>query len=234
MLVERDASILSYLAPDLAREGFAVDMVDDGHAAYEAVATGRPAAVVVGRMSSSLGRLDFCRALRMLVPGPEMAIIVVLARELELLRIACIEEGADDCIVEPFTAHALALRIRTLLRRYHMPKEDARLRYAGLEMDVDQIKLFHQGRMVPLRPMVFQLLRVFLERPETILSRADIRAHAGWPAGEGSDRSIDSHVRTLRAALAAAGARDLIRTVRSWGYALSVEEIAPPAAAVDG
>lgn len=223
LLVEAHSSLLSNMQSHLVDAGFRIRCVDDGHAATRAVEEDRPAVVIVGRLSDHLSRFEFCESLRRAAQLVAMGIIVVLSRDSELLRIGCLEAGADDYIVEPFHENALLLRIQSLLRRSRPAEPAQHLRYAGLSIDVEKFKVYYEGKRVALRPKEFELLKVFLDHPETIMSRSEICEQAGWRSGHGSGRLVDSQVKLLRRALRERNLPDLIKTVRASGYMLSAE-----------
>ena len=224
VLIESHSSVLSSMERPLIEADFRVRLVDDGHAAIKAVEEDRPAAVVVGRLSDHLSRLEFCELLRRVAPVAHTAIIVVLSRDSEIMRVRCLEAGADDCIVEPFQETALLLRIRSILRRSR-PIEPAPqwLAHAGLSIDIEQFKVYYQGRRIALRPKELRLLKIFLEHPETILSRSDICGLADWRSKRESGRLVDSQVKLLRQAFRSSGVPNVIRTIRASGYLLSAE-----------
>lgn len=223
LLIEANSSLLSSMEGRLADAGFRTRLIDDGHAARVAVEEDQPAIVVVGRLSDHLSRFEFCESLRRAAPLARTGIIVVLSRNSELVRIRCIESGADDCIVEPFGVNALLLRIQSLLRRSHPGQPVSQLSYAGLRIDLDQVKAYFGAKRLFLRPKEIELLKLFLEHPVTVISRAEISERTGLKSSRDPGRAVDTQVKLLRRALRAGGVPDLIRTVRTSGYLLSAE-----------
>jgi two-component system phosphate regulon response regulator PhoB len=152
---------------------------------------------------------------------------MLTARGEEADRVRGLDAGADDYIAKPFSPGELLARIRAVLRRIRPALAEEVLTYGGLVMDIATHKVTRNGRDIHLGPTEFRLLRYFLEHPGRVLSR-DQLLDAVW----GRDiyveqRTVDVHIRRLRKALNASGESDVIRTVRSAGYAL---ELTPAAA----
>jgi two-component system phosphate regulon response regulator PhoB len=149
---------------------------------------------------------------------------MLTARGEEADKIRALDAGADDYITKPFSQAELVARVRALLRRSQPNGFGECLTCADLEMDLATHRVRRGAREVRLGPTEYRLLRHFLQRPKRVFSREQI-LDAVW----GRDiyvepRTVDVHIRRLRKALNAKGERDLIRTVRSAGYALDHEE----------
>jgi two-component system phosphate regulon response regulator PhoB len=154
---------------------------------------------------------------------PETAnvpIIMLTARGEEEDRIRGFETGADDYVTKPFSPRELVARVGAVLRRIRPALAGESLSYSDIEMDTVAHKVRRGGTSIPLGPTEFRLLRHFLEHPGWVFSRERL-LDSVW--GHGSDieaRTVDVHIRRLRKAINARGGADIIRTVRSAGYAL--------------
>ncbi|MBC7985139.1 MAG: winged helix-turn-helix domain-containing protein, partial [Sphingomonadaceae bacterium] len=149
--------------------------------------------------------------------------LVLSVRSNEAEKIAALDAGADDYVTKPFSPRELVARVTAVLRRVRPALAGERLACADLEMDVVAHKVRREGQMLALGPTEFRLLRHLLEHPGRVFSRERL-LDAVW--GQDKDielRTVDVHVRRLRQALNAGGRADLIRTVRSAGYALDAE-----------
>ena len=151
---------------------------------------------------------------------------MLTAKGEEADKIRGLDAGADDYITKPFSPAELIARVRALLRRSRPDGFGERLTYVDLEMDLAAHRVRRGPREVHLGPTEYRLLRHFLQHPQRVFSREQL-LDAVW----GRDvyvepRTVDVHIRRLREALNAKGEVDLIRTVRSAGYALDHEDAA--------
>ena len=152
-----------------------------------------------------------------------LPIIMLTARGEEADRIRGLETGADDYMTKPFSPKELVARAGAVLRRSRPSLAAERLDYAGIEMDLAAHRVRRDGNAIKLGPTEYRLLRHLLERPGRVFSRQQLLEMA-WPHSEEIElRTVDVHIRRLRQAL---GDPDLIRTVRSAGYALDAEGLA--------
>jgi two-component system phosphate regulon response regulator PhoB len=164
-----------------------------------------------------------CRRLRRVTETANVPVIMLTARGEEADRIRGLETGADDYVTKPFSPRELVARVAALLRRSRPALAGEQLSYSDLEMDLVAHRVKRSGENVPLGPTEFRLLRHFLEKPGRVFSRERL-LDAVW--GHDSDielRTVDVHIRRLRKAINANGRPDIIRTVRSAGYALDSE-----------
>jgi two-component system phosphate regulon response regulator PhoB len=148
---------------------------------------------------------------------------MLTARAEESDRVRGLETGADDYVTKPFSPRELVARVRALLRRLRPALSGGHLEYAGIAMDTSAHKVTRDGQAVQLGPTEFRLLRHFLEHPGRVFSREQL-LDAVW----GRDvyveqRTVDVHIRRLRKAINGDDLPDIIRTVRSAGYALDSE-----------
>jgi len=147
-------------------------------------------------------------------------IIMLTARGAEEDRIRGLETGADDYVTKPFSPRELLARVSAVLRRIRPALAGETLTVGDLALDPVAHKVVRGGRMLPMGPTEFRLLKHFMEHPSRVFSRGQL-LDAVW--GTGSDielRTVDVHIRRLRKAIEIDGAVDPIRTVRSAGYAL--------------
>jgi two-component system phosphate regulon response regulator PhoB len=219
LLIDQEPSALAAVVDHLDRAGYAAQIVADCDAARTIIDVDRPDVVVVGRLSGDICRSDYCRDLRSIAPAGQIAIIVAIPVSASRTRIRCLEEGADDVIESPVVAQRLTARISAFLSPERTVGYQSILRYGQLMMSIDELKVRAAGAIIQLSPTGFRLLQTFLEHPEETLSRNDLMKSLGR-VGAGS-RAIDSQIRRLRQAMAAAGIGHLIVTISSVGYMLS-------------
>jgi two-component system phosphate regulon response regulator PhoB len=164
--------------------------------------------------------LEVCRQIRRASATRSLPVIMLTARGAEGDRIRGLDSGADDYVVKPFSPSELVARLRAVIRRAQPNAADNLLRYADIAMDLAAHRVSRAEQPVHLGPTEFRLLRHFLHNPGRVFSREQLLDRVWGNDSEIEMRTVDVHIRRLRVALNAGGATDLLRTVRSVGYAL--------------
>ncbi len=223
LVVEDEAPLLTLLRYNLERQGFRVEEAADGQEALLRVAEARPDLVLLDWMLPALSGLEVCRQLRRRPATRDLPIIMVTARTEEGDTVRALDIGADDYITKPFAMEGLMARIRALLRRSGAVATKGTLAWRDLSMDQDAHRVSRGGRALHLGPTEYRLLEFFLQHPGRVFSREQL-LDAVW----GRDihvepRTVDVHIRRLRKAINGPGEPDVIRTVRSAGYALDMD-----------
>ncbi|OHD10295.1 phosphate regulon transcriptional regulator PhoB [Sphingopyxis sp. RIFCSPHIGHO2_12_FULL_65_19] len=220
LLIEDDEAIAELIVWHFAREGFSVRQTPDGEQALVLVEERVPDIVLLDWMIESLPGIEVCRRLRRNPKSANVPIIMLTARGEEEDRIRGLETGADDYVTKPFSPRELVARVQAVLRRLRPALAGEMLTYADIELDSVAHKVVRNGQIVAMGPTEFRLLRHFMEHPGRVFSRGQL-LDSVW--GQDSDielRTVDVHIRRLRKAINLAGTTDIIRTVRSAGYAL--------------
>ena len=220
LLVEDDPNLSELVRYNLEREDFSVETTPDGEEALLLARETPPDLVILDWMIESLSGIEVCRRLRRLPETANVPIIMLTARVEEEDRIRGLETGADDYITKPFSPRELTARVSAVLRRVRPALAGGNLSYADIEMDTAAHRVKRGGKTIALGPTEFRLLRHFLEHPGRVFSRERL-LDAVW--GQDTDielRTVDVHIRRLRKAINDDGFADVIRTVRSAGYAL--------------
>jgi two-component system, OmpR family, phosphate regulon response regulator PhoB len=220
LIVEDEAPLVTMLRYNLEREGFAVDEAGDGEEALLRIAERRPDAVLLDWMLPLVSGLEVCRQLRRASATRALPVIMLTARGEEGDRIRGLDSGADDYVVKPFSPSELVARLRAVIRRAQPSPPDNVLRYADVAMDLTAHRVSRDARSIHLGPTEFRLLRHFLQQPGRVFSREQLLDSVWGHDSEVEMRTVDVHIRRLRKALNAHGGTDLLRTVRSIGYAL--------------
>lgn len=220
LIVEDESALVELLRYNFEKEGFRVATASDGEAALVAVEESAPDLIVLDWMLPHVSGLEVCRQLRRRPETRDVPIIMLTARGEESDRIRGLEVGADDYVSKPFSPSELIARVRAVLRRSKPSTAQDLLTFGDLVMDLSSHRVLRSGRPIHLGPTEFRLLRFLLERPGRVYSREQL-LDAVW----GRDiyvepRTVDVHIRRLRKAINLPGDSDLIRTVRSAGYAL--------------
>ena len=221
LLVEDDEALAELLAWHFGREEFSVERTADGEEALLLARETPPDIVLLDWMiEGSVSGIEVCRRLRRSPDTANVPIIMLTARGEEEDRVRGLETGADDYVTKPFSPRELVARVGAVLRRVRPGLAGEALIYADIEMDTVAHKVRRSGEVVPLGPTEFRLLKHFLEHPGWVFSRERL-LDAVW--GHDSDiesRTVDVHIRRLRKAINTGDRPDMIRTVRSAGYAL--------------
>jgi DNA-binding response OmpR family regulator len=220
LVVEDEPDIRALIVLHLARDGFRCRTAGTGVEALRAVRTTPPDLVILDLMLPELDGLDVCRRLRQDPLSVAMPIIMLTAKADEVDRVLGLELGADDYVAKPFSPKELVARVRAVLRRTR-PAETARALSSGaLIVDRSRHVVTLAGRPLALTPKEFDLLQALLESAGRVLSREYLlnRVWGYSRADEIESRTVDVHVRRLRAKLGEEGLR--ITTVKSIGYRL--------------
>ncbi|AJA08369.1 Phosphate regulon transcriptional regulatory protein PhoB [Sphingopyxis fribergensis] len=220
LLIEDDEAIAELIVWHFAREGFSVRQTPDGEQALVLVEERVPDIVLLDWMIESLPGIEVCRRLRRNPKSANVPIIMLTARGEEEDRIRGLETGADDYVTKPFSPRELVARVSAVLRRLRPALAGEMLTYADIELDSVAHKVVRNSQIVAMGPTEFRLLRHFMEHPGRVFSRGQL-LDSVW--GQDSDielRTVDVHIRRLRKAINLPGTTDIIRTVRSAGYAL--------------
>lgn len=223
LLVEDDKALAELLIWHFERADFDVRRTGDGEEALLLAQESTPDIVILDWMIEGVSGLEVCRRLRRKSATANVPIIMLTARGEETDRIRGLETGADDYVTKPFSPRELLARVTAVLRRVRPALAGEQLSYGDLEMDVSAHRVRRGGDVVPLGPTEFRLLRHFLEHPGRVFSRERLLDAVWAHDSEIEPRTVDVHVRRLRKAINDGGRPDIIRTVRSAGYALEAD-----------
>jgi two-component system phosphate regulon response regulator PhoB len=223
LVVEDEAPLLTLLRYNLEKQGFRVEEAADGQEALMRVAEARPDLVLLDWMLPALSGLEVCRQLRRRPTTRDLPIIMVTARTEDQDAVRALDLGADDYIAKPFVMEALLARIRALLRRAGGVAAKGVLTWRDLSMDQDAHRVTRGGRPLHLGPTEYRLLEFFLQHPGRVFSREQLLDSVWGRDIHVEPRTVDVHIRRLRKAVNGDGEEDIIRTVRSAGYALDTE-----------
>ena len=223
LLVEDDAALAELLVYHFRREDFDVKQTPDGEEALLLAQENAPDIVLLDWMVEGLSGIEVCRRLRRMPETSNVPIIMLTARGEEEDRVRGLETGADDYVTKPFSPRELVARVGAVLRRVRPALAGEALIYADIEMDTVGHKVKRSGNMVPLGPTEFRLLKHFLEHPGWVFSRERLLDSVWGHDSDIEPRTVDVHIRRLRKAINEGGKPDVIRTVRSAGYALDAD-----------
>ena len=220
LLVEDDRALTELLSYHFTREDFEIQHTPDGEEALLLASENPPDVVLLDWMIEGTSGIEVCRRLRRRPETANVPIIMLTARGEEADRVRGLETGADDYVTKPFSPRELVARVGAVLRRVRPALAGEELSYADIRMDVVAHKVTRGGDPIQLGPTEFRLLRHFLEHPGRVFSRERLLDSVWGHDSEIEPRTVDVHIRRLRQAINIGGKGDIIRTVRSAGYAL--------------
>ena len=222
LLADDDPHIRDMVGFALRRENFAVIEAENGVAALERAASDRPDLVILDIMMPEMDGTEVCRRLRR---DTKVPIIFLSSRDEEIDRVLGLELGGDDYIGKPFSPRELVARVKAVLRRVEAgreppPARPAEVRQGRLRLDLDGFRAFWGEAEVILTVTEFALLRTLAERPGKAFSRDTLMDGAYALERYVSDRTIDSHIRRVRAKFLEVGGEP-VETVHGLGYKLA-------------
>lgn len=225
LVVEDEDEIADLAVYQLRRQGYRVETARNGSAALNALHRSPPDLVVLDRMLPDVSGDDVLRSMRADSATRNLPVLVLSAKREDDERVAGLEMGADDYLTKPFSPRELVLRVDAILRRSRGELEHAGgggriLRSGPLKVDLGALRVTLDGEEVHLTPTEFRLLRSLLGRSGRTQTRRQLLVDA-WQVGPRAadrihTRTVDMHVRRLRAKLGPAGER--VETVRGFGY----------------
>ena len=218
LLAEDEAAIAETVLYALRADGFEAEHVLLGGQVLPRLARGGIDLVILDVGLPDRSGFDVCRELR---EASAVPVIFLTARNDEIDRVLGLELGADDYMAKPFSPRELVARVRARLRRHEGGDAQRKGRF---EVDASAHRIRYAGQWLDLTRYEHALLAELLRRPGAILSRAQLLDRVWADALESGERTVDTHVKTLRAKLRQLDpARDPIRTHRGLGYSVDVD-----------
>ena len=210
LVVEDEPSLVDTLQYTLSRQGYDVSVSSDGAKALDVARRERPDLVILDVMLPALDGFEVCRILRQEMSAP---ILMLTARTDEVDKVVGLEVGADDYLTKPFSMRELSARVKALLRRVRLVREEManeertedgdgagaeRLVFSDLTIDLGRREMYYKQQLFHLKPKEFELL-VFLARNRGIVMSRDLILERVWGWDyDGGSRTVDVHVRWLR------------------------------------
>lgn len=219
LIVEDEPAIVDTLEYALRTDGFRTEVAATGEAACRRVAAGGVDLVVLDVGLPDGSGFEVCREIRRASSVP---VLFLTARASEIDRVVGLELGGDDYLTKPFSPRELTARVKAILRRTAgEPAAAPPPPGTGLRIDAERLTVTLAGRPVNLTRYEFRLLAALASRPGRVFTRDQLMTAAWDDPGASLDRTVDAHVKTLRAKLRAAEpSADPIRTHRGTGYSL--------------
>ncbi|AZI88997.1 two-component system response regulator CreB [Kosakonia sp. CCTCC M2018092] len=221
-LVEDEASIAETLIYMLQQDGFAVTAFERGLPVLDAAAQRLPELVILDVGLPDISGFELCR--RLLARAPALPVLFLTARSEEVDKLLGLEMGADDYIAKPFSPREVCARVRTVLRRMQKASLHSDLiRVGEFELDETAAIILWCGETLNLTRYEFLLMKTLLQAPGRIFSRQQLMDQVWCDGQESFDRTVDTHIKTLRAKLRAINPElTPINTHRGMGYSLGL------------
>lgn len=227
LVVDDEISLQETLAYNLTREGYQVEVAGDGNQALNLARTSKPDLVILDVMLPGLDGFEVCRILRQEANIP---VLMLTARDDEIDRVVGLEVGADDYLAKPFSMRELIARVKALLRRVRLIREDIVtekqeaeqpkiIAFDNLVIDLTRREVKLDGEVLPLKPKEYELLLFMGQQKGRLLTRELILEQVwGW-GFVGDSRTVDVHIRWLREKIESSPeSPQRIITVRGAGY----------------
>jgi len=220
LVVDDEPNIVELLSASLRYAGFDVATARSGTEAVRKSEEFQPDLLVLDVMMPGMDGFDVVRRLR--GDGRRVPVLFLTARDSTEDKITGLTLGGDDYVTKPFSLEEVIARIRAILRRFAIEKEQApsaRKTFADIELDDDTHEVWKDGELVPLSPTEFKLLRYFMDNAGKVVSKAQILDHV-WNYDFGGEANIvESYVSYLRRKIDT-GEPKLLHTLRGVGYTL--------------
>jgi DNA-binding response OmpR family regulator len=229
LVVEDEISLQETLAYNLKKQGYTVHTASTGGGALKAARELKPDLILLDIMLPEMDGFEVCRTLRQEMNTP---VLMLTARDDEIDRVVGLEVGADDYLTKPFSMRELMARVKAMLRRVRLIREDAEakssgadvasggsMRFDNMEINTVRREVLFESKALPLKPKEYELLHFLAIHRGQVLTREHILEKVwGWDF-IGDSRTVDVHIRWLREKIEKDPAKpDRIVTVRGAGY----------------
>ncbi|OCR26823.1 transcriptional regulator [Pseudomonas syringae] len=218
LIVEDEAAIADTLIYALQSDGFTTSWLGLGQAAVEHQRRTPADLIILDIGLPDITGFEACKQVRRF---SEVPVMFLSARNGEIDRVVGLEIGADDYVVKPFSPREVTARVRAILKRM-LPRPVAAVSSELFQIDSERVQISYRGQPLSLTRHEFRLLHCLLDQPERVFSREQLLDAVGVAADAGYERSIDSHIKSLRAKLRLIAAdAEPIQTHRGLGYSFS-------------
>jgi DNA-binding response OmpR family regulator len=216
LIVEDDEAIMGTLAYNLSRSGFGVQGATNGADALRLARNSRPNLILLDIMLPGESGIEVCQRIRERDRG--VVIVMITAKDAEEDKVRGFEAGADDYVTKPFGMRELLARINANLRRGETGSKGKIIEAGDLQLDTKNYTAHACGEPLELRLKEFELLAVLASAPGELRSREELAKEVWGHAGVGSSRTIDVHIRRIRAALEEKSSYEYVHTAYGLGY----------------
>jgi two-component system response regulator RegX3 len=222
LIVEDEASFSEALEYLLKKEGFDVEVAEDGQQALDKFAANASDLILLDLMIPKVSGTEVCRIIR---TTSEVPIIMLTAKDAEIDKVVGLELGADDYVTKPYSSRELLARIKAVMRRQTMDQENfeevGALTVGPIQMNIEKHQVNVKSALISLPLREFELLEFFMRNPGRVLTRHQIIDRVWGGDYFGDTKTLDVHVKRLRAKIEEDPANPvLLQTIRGLGYKL--------------
>ncbi|MDD5300616.1 MAG: phosphate regulon transcriptional regulator PhoB [Gallionella sp.] len=221
LIVEDEPAISELLAFNVIQAGFRAMRAEDADSTWQQIRKNMPDLILLDWMLPGTEGITLAKQLRAEAHTKNIPIIMLTARGEERDKVMGLESGVDDYVTKPFSPRELMARIRAMLRRHAPQMPDATVTAGALELAPATHRVTAKGMAVELTPVEFRLLHFFMTHTERVYSRTQLLNEVWGTQVFVEERTVDVHIRRLRAALEPAEMGSLVQTVRGSGYRFS-------------
>jgi len=218
LIIEDEQAQAQILQYNLEAEGYRVKHAPTAEEGLLLIQEYSPDIILLDWMLPDMSGIEVCRQIKGNPDTKTIPIIMLTARGTEDDKVRGLGVGADDYVVKPHSIKELIARIKANLRKAGIGNTE--LSYAGIVMNTETYRVSRDGQNIKLGPTEFKLLKTFLERPQKVWSRTGLLDHVWGTDIYVDERTVDVHIGRLRKSLNTDNKPDLIRTIRSAGYAI--------------
>ncbi|GMA99096.1 response regulator transcription factor [Pelosinus sp. IPA-1] len=223
LIVDDEPTIAELIEFNLHKAGYQVLKADNGHTALQLVRSDKPDLIILDLMIPGIDGMEVCRKLKGQQHTASIPIIMLTAKNEEVDKIVGLELGADDYMTKPFSPRELVARVKAVLRRSHKESvHDGELAVGKLRLNFASYSAYLDNEKLELTPKEYELLKLFITNVGKAYTREQLLEKVWGYEYFGDTRTVDVHVRHLRAKLATQPeVAEAIETVRGVGYRFS-------------
>lgn len=224
LVIEDDIRVAELLQRSLQDQNFTVDVAYDGYMGKKLALQKKYQLIITDVILPKINGIDLCKELKQSLPNTPIIMLTALGTTDD--KVEGFDAGADDYLVKPFELRELYVRIRALLKRFEKATEvnNSILKYADLEIDLNQKKFKRAGQEIHLTPKEFNLMQYMMENPERVLSRAEISEKVWDTHFDTGTNFIDVYINYLRKKIELDVTNKLIHTKSGMGFILKSHE----------
>ena len=225
LIVEDEVAILELIALNLHQSGFNPLRAVSAEIADNLVKNTLPDLIILDWMLPGMDGVSFAKRLRANSDTKKIPILMLTAKSEEENKILGLDSGIDDYLTKPFSPKELIARIKALLRRSAPESTDEPIKILDLILDPLQHQLTIKEKLIKIGPTEFKILHLFLKNLNKVFNRNQIMDKIWGNKSEIDDRTVDVHIKRLRACLAPNGYDKIVRTIRGEGYSVSEKHL---------
>lgn len=221
LIVEDEEAILEMIALNLHNNNFKPLRAINAEIAEQSLNTNKPDLIILDWMLPGMSGIDFLKRIRLSNSSSKIPVIMLTAKDQENDKVLGLDHGADDYLSKPFSPKELIARIKAILRRNSPGLINEKIIYGRLIIDVENYVVTYKDNLIKLGPTEFRLLYILLVNNQRVMTRERIVEKIWSNESEVDFRTVDVHIKRLRATLKDYGITSSIETIRGAGYKIS-------------